>query len=134
MGASFCFFTFTSLGFVGTSGSVGSGSGFTGGAGSGGSGGVAALISEISISSLDGCLILTGFTLGGFIAFRAVRSSTARALAFANCSFFKSLIVYARLRLVVTASVTALIGSASTGLNSRAISDIGISLKVIFFF
>ena len=82
MGAFFCFFSFTSLSSNGTgcSGCV------TGCSGAGGSGsvGLAAWISEISISILDGCLILTGFTLGGFIAFKAFRSSRARARAFAS--------------------------------------------------
>jgi len=76
MGGSFCFFSFTNLGSNGT----GSGSIVTG-LGSG-SGGLAALISEIWISIFDGVLNFTVFSLGGFIAFKAFRSSTARARAF----------------------------------------------------
>ena len=113
----FCLGSFTT-----TTGSV------TGSSSATGDAGLAALISEISISIFDGCLILTGLTLGCFIALRAVRSSKARARALTSYSFFKSLIVYARLRLVVTAFNGSVTGPVS-GLNSRAISDIGISLK-----
>jgi len=75
MGGSFC---------LGSNGGTGSGVGSGSVKGTGSATGLAAWISEISISIFEGCLILTGLILGGLIAFKAFRSSTARARAFAS--------------------------------------------------